>query len=80
MDVKYLTLSSDSDQEKYHEILTTIEQVTYLPKGEQIPKLTKFKQIVENHKTASAELKQASTYTFNSFIHIIDFTIERNRG
>ena len=80
MDVKYLTLTSDSDQEKYHEILTIIEKITQLPKSEQIAHLYHYKEVVETHETASAELKQAGTYTFNCFIHICEFSIERSRG
>ena len=80
MDIKYLTLSSDSDQEKYHEILTVIEQITLLPKSEQIAKLQHFKKIVEEHESASPEVKQAGTYTFNCFIHICDFSNKRSHA
>ena len=80
MDVKYLTLTSDSDQEKYHEILSIIEQITLLPKSEQIANLLYFKKIIEEHETASPEVKQAGTYTFNCFIHIGDFTNNRSHA
>ena len=80
MDVKYLTLTSDSDQEKYHEVLSIIEHITHLPKSEQITLLQHFKKVVEEHETASPEVKQAAAYTFNCFLHIGEITNNRSHA